>query len=192
MCSFQSHLFLEVINFIFPLSFQGQIFAQQMEISEPIYQNIPLHEKLLEMAADDDLDDDDIQIDETVEGVPFGRISGSRISPDVAGSRISPDKSRISPEKSADATTDARPVSRLGLTDKSAAGSRLSSPPPDVSPDVGPRLANGVSGDDSEEKKSGRSSATAKKYSEPRKKMELRQYLEPAVSKTSSTSVEVL
>ena len=80
---------------IFP-SFQGQIFAQQMEISEPIYQNIPLHEKLLEMAADDDLDDDDIQIDETVEGVPFGRISGSRISPDVAGSRISPDKSRIS------------------------------------------------------------------------------------------------
>jgi len=84
-------------------------------------------------------------------------------------------------------------VSRLGPTDKSAAGSRLSSPPPpDVSPDVGPRLANGVSGDDSEaaERKSGRPSATAKKYSEPRKKMELRQYLEPAVSKTSSTSVE--
>jgi len=53
---------------------QGQIFAQQMEITEPIYQNIPLHEKLLE--SQDDNPEEEILEDETVEGVElFGRIN---------------------------------------------------------------------------------------------------------------------
>merc|ERR1719312_1514078 len=54
---------------------QGQILAQQQEREgeEPIYQNLPLHEKLnLPIAESDHSDTGSIHIDDTVDGVPLG------------------------------------------------------------------------------------------------------------------------
>jgi len=167
---------------------QGQILAQQQEreVEEPIYQNLPLHEKLnlpvceieRQTAESDGSESGSIHIDDTIDGVPLGE-GGIIIDK-------SPFREEIPQAKDFSVNehiVGVRPhlVSRLGLTNSREDVSQLSESSAQKkshlrtseSPEKGKYFSEG------EFVYSGRSEGS--RGSEPRRKLEMRQYLEPAV-----------
>ena len=165
---------------------QGQILAQQQEREgeEPIYQNLPLHEKLNlpvgeteeNLGESEESDTGSIHIDDTIDGVPLGE-GGIRI--EKANFR-----EEFSHVKDLENSGIVRPniVSRIGLTNSREDVS--------VSEQIGTSFHKKSPIRTSESPEKGKifsegevlySARSGNRSNEPRKKLEMRQYLEPAV-----------
>jgi len=158
---------------------QGQILAQQQEREgeEPIYQNLPLHEKLNlpvgdneeNLAESDQSDIGSIHVDDTIDGVPLSGEGGIRED-------FNHMKDLTPAENSVERSTK---VSRVGITNSREDLSQLvdnnwqkrSPLRTSESPEKGNYFSEGEVV----------YSARSGQKNEPRKKLEMRQYLEPAV-----------
>ena len=157
---------------------QGQILAQQQEREgeEPIYQNLPLHEKLNlpvgdqedNLAESDASDIGSIHIDDTIDGVILSGEGGIAVEKEIARDDLA--HSVVTPAI----------VSRVGITNSredinevtEKNWQKKSHRRASESPEKGKLFSEGEVV----------YSARGGHSNEPRKKLEMRQYLEPAVT----------
>jgi len=166
---------------------QGQILAQQQEREgeEPIYQNLPLHEKLNlplsereeNLAESDHSEIGSIHVDDTIDGVPLSGEGGIAIEKSFVRDELSHLKDLSTTDQSA-----LRPskVNRVGYTTSREDLSQHQ----DNNWQKKSHLRTSESPEKAKVFSEGEVvySARAGHNNEPRKRLEMRQYLEPAVT----------